>query len=212
MLSSTRPDVFPRFRSRLVMTFSVHSNISIISTQIERPQIRSHPFRLFILRGKPSTRNMSYLCLSLRIASCSSLAVTSTGTIFPSRIKSSIILPCADPFFLSSLSKSPADRCFALVNSAVSLLHCVPFPAPGPPRMKMTCGILASASHSWLLSGTTKDLSPGAAATFSAGAAAFWDGAHTPSSPPRSSPPRRCSADGARCASRAPVRAVASPP
>lgn len=93
----------------------------------------------------------------------SKLHVISTGTMVPLRMWLSISSPKAEPgVFLSSRSKSPADRCtylnfctkeyatirikyyIQLFITSTILAHCVPFPAPGPPRTKTTFGSSAA--------------------------------------------------------------------
>ena len=68
-----------------------------------------------------------------------SATVTSTGTIWPSLMYWSIILPVSSPLLRASLSRSPADR-WTKAKSRTMLAHCVPLPAPGPPSTKTTFG------------------------------------------------------------------------
>lgn len=74
------------------------------------------------------------------MAFSSSEHVTSTGTILPLRIYSSISMPNSEPSRdRSSRSRSPADK-WVNWNRSTILEHCVPFPAPGPPRTNTTFG------------------------------------------------------------------------
>mmetsp|Transcript_3038 Transcript_3038/g.7211 ORF Transcript_3038/g.7211 Transcript_3038/m.7211 type:complete len:251 (+) Transcript_3038:386-1138(+) len=125
------------------MTSSEHSMKSMNCTFTESPTILSQPSRLSALRGNPSMRNRLTLCLSFSMASFNRRAVTSTGMILPSAMYRSIISPCSLPELRSSRSKSPAERCFTLRKSDTTFPHCVPFPAPGPPRMNTTLGLSA---------------------------------------------------------------------
>merc|ERR1719483_472035 len=97
-----------------------------------------HPDRLSSLRGNPSIRK---LFLSLLVMARSSREqVISTGTMVPLVMWCSINSPYREPgLALSALSKSPADKC-TWPNCSTILAHWVPFPAPGPPKTKITLG------------------------------------------------------------------------
>jgi len=63
--------------------------------------------------------------------------VMDEGTICPADILELMSSARSEPDFRSSRSKSPADRCVHDIRSE-RRVHCVPFPAPGPPRTKTT--------------------------------------------------------------------------
>lgn len=64
--------------------------------------------------------------------------VISLGTIFPADILALIIsASCELDLVRSARSKSPAERC-AQPRFLERSSHCVPLPAPGPPRTNTT--------------------------------------------------------------------------
>ena len=56
--------------------------------------------------------------------------LTACGTSLPSFMMAASCLPCSDPLFTSSRSRSPADRCVQLYLAAMRS-HWVPLPLPG---------------------------------------------------------------------------------
>mmetsp|Transcript_7520 Transcript_7520/g.12778 ORF Transcript_7520/g.12778 Transcript_7520/m.12778 type:complete len:200 (+) Transcript_7520:1144-1743(+) len=137
MLSSVRPLVLPRSSSRSSMTSSGQSYTRTPATCKLSSTVCCQPDRLLVLRGKPSTRKRLPPLASM--AAASNLTVTSTGTILPSLMYSSMSCPRGDPELRSARNKSPADKCTYPCASTI-LLHCVPLPAPGPPKTKTTAG------------------------------------------------------------------------
>ena len=104
----------------------------------------SHCSKFYLFLGNPSIRNFPFSHPFLCIASSRSLTVISLGTIFPSTMYFSINSPFFDPyFFLYSLRRSPAERWTKLKVFWINWLW-VPFPDPGPPKMKMTVGLVIS--------------------------------------------------------------------
>lgn len=71
----------------------------------------------------------------------------STGTMLPSLMYDSMSSPSAEPLLRSARSRSPAERCTKPYSFTI-FSHCVPFPAPGPPRTKMTFGRTANSAAS----------------------------------------------------------------
>lgn len=59
------------------------------------------------------------------------------GTISPADILALMSSARSDPDFRSARRRSPADR-WDHPNFSERRAHCVPFPAPGPPRTKTT--------------------------------------------------------------------------
>lgn len=63
-----------------------------------------------------------------------------TGTILPSEMYPWMSAPFLLPLSRSARSRSPADRCTKPYFSTMRP-HCVPLPAPGPPKTKITWGL-----------------------------------------------------------------------
>mmetsp|Transcript_69301 Transcript_69301/g.225799 ORF Transcript_69301/g.225799 Transcript_69301/m.225799 type:complete len:220 (+) Transcript_69301:3267-3926(+) len=139
-LSSVRPLVLPRSRSRACIVDSPHSKKRLKRTFALDPTTWFHPSKLSKLLGNPSIKYFppSQPCCSM--AFTINLTVISTGTNLPSVMYDSISSPYSDPIrFRSSRSKSPALKCLYPFRSTM-FAHCVPFPEPGPPRTNTTAG------------------------------------------------------------------------
>mmetsp|Transcript_584 Transcript_584/g.1222 ORF Transcript_584/g.1222 Transcript_584/m.1222 type:complete len:210 (-) Transcript_584:154-783(-) len=139
-LSSFLPDDLPLSNSRPVMISSGQSrNRTFFTTADPSAKASSHALTFPSLRGKPSMRNF-LLPLSPRSFSMAfwrRRTVISLGTICPAEILALMTSASSEPLARSARSRSPADRC-AHPRRSRSRSHCVPFPAPGPPRTKTT--------------------------------------------------------------------------
>mmetsp|Transcript_10846 Transcript_10846/g.50006 ORF Transcript_10846/g.50006 Transcript_10846/m.50006 type:complete len:224 (-) Transcript_10846:194-865(-) len=144
MLSSVRPDVSPRPSSLRSITSSGQSKNSTKSQSY--PAVTSHASRFSLLRGKPSMRNLDLP--ESAIASSNRRTVTTDGTICPFLIISATMLPSSLPLFMCARRRSPAER-WTKPKSLTMLEHCVPLPAPGPPRTNTTVGLFVDAVAPW---------------------------------------------------------------
>mmetsp|Transcript_20852 Transcript_20852/g.52175 ORF Transcript_20852/g.52175 Transcript_20852/m.52175 type:complete len:278 (-) Transcript_20852:1635-2468(-) len=139
-LSSVRPLILPLLSNRCIMTASEHSNEIAKRMLTLAPRVRFQPSILSKLRGKPSITYFPPSQPRFSMACCKSRNTISTDTNLPFLKQSSINSPISDPgLFRSSRNKSPALRCWKPKDGEMRL-HCVPFPAPGPPSMKITDG------------------------------------------------------------------------
>uniref|UniRef100_A0A0A9ANS1 Uncharacterized protein n=1 Tax=Arundo donax TaxID=35708 RepID=A0A0A9ANS1_ARUDO len=133
MLSSTRPWLRPR--RRLTISSSGQSKKSTMSGSV--PIILSKAILFSSHLGKPSIR--TFLALLISIAFLISSTVISDGTILPSFIISRINSPFSLQDDISCRRRSPALK-WANPKSEAILVHCVPFPLPGPPKTKAMNG------------------------------------------------------------------------
>mmetsp|Transcript_28262 Transcript_28262/g.66410 ORF Transcript_28262/g.66410 Transcript_28262/m.66410 type:complete len:296 (+) Transcript_28262:2361-3248(+) len=112
-LSSERPLVLPLSSRRASITAAEQSKNMQNFTSTLGPIISFQPCMFSALLGKPSMRYLPSSHPRSSMAFCSRRTTTDTGTSLPSLMWLSINSPSSDPgLFLSSRSKSPADRCW----------------------------------------------------------------------------------------------------
>mmetsp|Transcript_24927 Transcript_24927/g.78928 ORF Transcript_24927/g.78928 Transcript_24927/m.78928 type:complete len:221 (-) Transcript_24927:217-879(-) len=170
MLSSARPDVSPRLRSRPCM---VSRGQSKKSTFLHGITCASKASAWSSARGKPSMRN-SFAPL-LIMAVLRRPMVTSMGTSLPSFIRVAHMVPISEPEATSSRRRSPAERCL-WPYLATMRSHWVPLPEPGPPRtnvMLASEGSSAGAAASFTVSSTVVAAVAAAAVAVAAAAVAL---------------------------------------